>query len=226
MPGRNVTCAREPVSDIIGHCFVVGDNIRDISCVPPCRRAGAARVAPLQKVPDILTKKNVEVVFYRTTSTFFSWEEFRPWRGLGRSYARQVARPGQANASRTWSAMKNDENFNMSIRHVEGIRCPGQQGGWLRCRAGGRRLRNLAFVTLVAPMSRNPSFLSFVHVKEAFDCLVFVTTSMSCVRGALGIEASDAGQECDAGKHKWHLCFRSALELETSPRGVPRSILG
>ena len=27
--------------------------------------------------------------------------------------------------------------------------------------------------------------------------------------GALGIEASDAGQECDAGKHKWHLCFRS-----------------
>ena len=29
-----------PVSDIIG--FVVGDNTRDISCVPPCRRAGAA----------------------------------------------------------------------------------------------------------------------------------------------------------------------------------------
>ena len=28
----------------------------------------------------------------------------------------------------------------MSIRHVEGIWCPGQQGGWLRCRAGGRRL--------------------------------------------------------------------------------------
>ena len=26
---------------------------------------------------------------------------------------------------------------------------------------------------------------------------------------------SDAGQECDAGKHKWHLCFRSASELET-----------
>ena len=25
--------------------------------------------------------------------------------------------------------------------------------------------------------------------------------------GALGIEASDAGQECDARKHKWHLCF-------------------
>ena len=23
------------------------------------------------------------------------------------------------------------------------------------------------------------------------------------------------GQECDAGKRKWHLCFRSALELET-----------
>ena len=33
--------------------------------------------------------------------------------------------------------------------------------------------------------------------------------------GALGIEASNAGQECDAGKHKWHLCFRSASELET-----------
>ena len=26
---------------------------------------------------------------------------------------------------------------------------------------------------------------------------------------------SDAGQECDARKHKWHLCFRSASELET-----------
>ena len=25
--------------------------------------------------------------------------------------------------------------------------------------------------------------------------------------GALGLEASDAGQECDARKHKWHLCF-------------------
>ena len=24
-----------------------------------------------------------------------------------------------------------------------------------------------------------------------------------------------AGQECDARKHKWHLCFRSASELET-----------
>ena len=63
--------------------------------------------------------------------------DFFPGKG---SDAGQVARPGQANASRTWSAMKNDENFNMSIRHVEGIRCPGQQGGWLRCRAGGRRL--------------------------------------------------------------------------------------
>ena len=54
-----------------------------------------------------------------------------------------MARPGQANASRTWSAMKNDENFNMSIRHVEGIRCPGQRcraggaAGRLQCRAGG-----------------------------------------------------------------------------------------
>ena len=26
---------------------------------------------------------------------------------------------------------------------------------------------------------------------------------------------SDAGQECDARKHKWHLCFPSASELET-----------
>ena len=52
------------------------------------------------------------------------------------SDAGQVARPGQANASRTWSAMKNDENFNMLIRHVEGIRCPGQQGGWLRSKSG------------------------------------------------------------------------------------------
>ena len=66
---------------------------------------------------------------------------------------------------------------------------------------------------------------------------------------ALGIEASDAGQECDAGKHKCHLCFRSASELETGanhflvaarvefgtgnrhvpffpscPRGVPRGV--
>ena len=35
--------------------------------------------------------------------------------------------------------------------------------------------------------------------------------------GTLGIEAStsagwrgsDVGQECDAGKHEWHLCFRT-----------------
>ena len=41
MPGRDVArqgarlkCSLEPVSDIMGHCFVVGDNICDISCVP------------------------------------------------------------------------------------------------------------------------------------------------------------------------------------------------
>ena len=51
-----------------------------------------------------------------------------------------VARPGlYAGQARQWSAMKNDENFNMSIRHVEAIRFQGQQGGRPRllCRAGG-----------------------------------------------------------------------------------------
>ena len=43
-----------------------------------------------------------------------------------------------AGQARQWSAMKNDENFNMSIRHVEAIRFQGQQGGRPRllCRAG------------------------------------------------------------------------------------------
>ena len=87
------------------------------------------------------------------------------------SDAGQVARPGQANASRAWSAMKNDENFNMSIRHVEGIRCPGQQGGWLRSKSGCPR------------------------------CPQWVVESPTAAGG-------------DA-QHKWHLCSRSASELET-----------
>lgn len=40
-----------------------------------------------------------------------------------------VMQTGQANASRTWAAMKKYENFNMSIRHVETYRFPGQRGG-------------------------------------------------------------------------------------------------
>ena len=42
--------------------------------------------------------------------------------------------------------------------------------------------------------------------------------------GALGIEASDAGQECDAGKHKWHLCFRSG-QVEASMPARPGGLL-
>ena len=65
----------------------------------------------------------------------------RTRRGSGCSDAGQVARPGggfyAGQVARQWSAMKNDENFNISIRHVEAIRFQGQQGGRPRllCRA-------------------------------------------------------------------------------------------
>ena len=90
----------------------------------------------------------------------------------GGFYAGQVARPGfYARQARQWSAMKN-ENFNMSIRHVEAIRFQGHQGG--RGFYAGQVARpgcpqdddpprcagNLAFVTLVPPMSRKRGWAS------------------------------------------------------------------
>lgn len=42
-----------------------------------------------------------------------------------------IMKTGQANASRTWSRLKNEGFLNMSGRHVETLRMPGQRGGRL-----------------------------------------------------------------------------------------------
>ena len=65
----------------VRHCFVVGDNIRDISCVPPCRRAGAALPGRFAETldsgpPTGQLEKKFQLSCGGTTGKQNPWEEF------------------------------------------------------------------------------------------------------------------------------------------------------
>ena len=156
MPGRDVArqgarlkCSLEPVSDIMGHCFVVVDNICDISCVP-----------------GTLSKPR------RLRCRWRAREASMPGRWCGRE-APMLGRFAET----VGSVVGLDDNWSFFPGKNSDL---GTGSAGLRCRAGG-----------------------------------FYAARQEC--GTLGIEAStsagwrgsDAGQECDARKHKWHLCFRS-----------------
>ena len=115
----------EPVSDIIGHCFVVGDTRHQLRASMSAGWRGSAGQV----------RRNCRI---RRQFQFFPGKNPDTGAGLaGGFYAGQVARPGFcARQARQWSAMKN-ENFNMSIRHV----VPGTTR-WARllCRAGSPKL--------------------------------------------------------------------------------------
>ena len=128
----------EPVSDIIGHCFVVGDTRHQLRASMSAGWRGSARQVRRnfrQLSPHRTTGKNVSQLSpHRTTGKIFtvvpphscpptgpldffftvvgldnnldifSWEESRPWRGLGRRLLRQARqapsrRPSQSPAS-------------------------------------------------------------------------------------------------------------------------------